>query len=104
MCIFQGIPIKHFCSYAKHTIVHNQVLAIMLTLEFGMVSHIELNSSLSFKHVSFWCPFLDLHLTIHHSNIDVQILEHKDVYRIHSCSKLMEGEMYFSIMHIIIIN
>ena len=28
-------------------------------------------SSMSFKHMSFWGPFLDSHLTTHHSNAGV---------------------------------
>ena len=29
----------------------------------------EANSSISFEHVSLWCPFLDPHLTTNHTNI-----------------------------------
>lgn len=28
---------------------------------------------MSFEHMSFWCLFLDLHLTMHHSNLGFQL-------------------------------
>jgi hypothetical protein len=46
----------------------------MLTMEFTMVSIFLAPSLISFQHLSFWCPFLDPHLTAHHSNIGVQII------------------------------
>ena len=47
---------------------------LMLTIEPRMVSIFWARSPISLEHISFWCPFLDTHLTIYYSNIFVQII------------------------------
>ena len=45
---------------------------LLLTIEPGMVNRFLARSPISFKHMMpFWCPFIDPHLTAHHSNIGV---------------------------------
>ena len=44
----------------------------MLTIEPRVVNKSCARSHISFKHMSFWCPFLDPHLTGHHPNIGVR--------------------------------
>ena len=44
---------------------------IMLIIESIMVNNLWATSPISFKHVSFWYPFLKPHLIMHHSNIGV---------------------------------
>ena len=46
----------------------------MVTIERRIVSIFWARSSISFEHMSFWCPFLDPHLTTCHANIGVQII------------------------------
>ena len=43
-----------------------QVLPIMMNVESRMVSIFRARSPFSFIHVSFWCQFLDPHLTTYH--------------------------------------
>jgi hypothetical protein len=40
----------------------------MLTVEPKSVSSFWTHGSISFKHIYFWCPFLNPHLTTYHSN------------------------------------
>ena len=58
------------CSLSDHI----DLSQLMLTIEPRMVSIVWACSPISLEHTSFWCPFLDTHLTIHHSNIFVQII------------------------------
>ena len=37
----------------------------------GVIAISETISSISLKHMSLWYPFLELHLTMHHSNIGI---------------------------------
>ena len=46
----------------------------MFIIEPKMVNIFWACNPISFKHMSFRCPFLGLHLTTHHSNIGVQIV------------------------------
>jgi hypothetical protein len=52
--------------------LHTSPPSIMLTNEPRMVNKFWAHGPISFKHMSFWCLFFDLHLPIHHSNIGVQ--------------------------------
>ena len=46
-----------------------EVLLIMLIMEPRMANKFWARSPISFKHIMpFWCPFLDPHITTHHSN------------------------------------
>ena len=50
----------------------------LLSLEW--LTHFEHIRPISFKQISFWCPFLDPHLTTHQSNIGVHMLEVLDLH------------------------
>ena len=73
----------------------------MLTIESRMVSRFWARSAISLKHISFWCPFLDLHLSMYHSNVGVQIIamlvQHNylstEFYNFHSHSYLETSEI-----------
>ena len=48
---------------------------ITQTMEPRMNKIFWAHNPISFKHISVWCPFWDLHLTTHHSNVGAHILE-----------------------------
>ena len=39
-----------------------------------MVFIISTSGTIFSKHMSFWCPYLDLHLTTHHPQIDAKLM------------------------------
>ena len=47
---------------------------ILLIIELKMVNTFWASSPISYKHMSFWCPFLDPHLITCHSHAGVQII------------------------------
>ena len=53
-------------------------------VEFGVVNIFRAHNLISFKHIMFfWCPFLDPHLTTHHSNIGVHFSGVLDEHCVH---------------------
>ena len=46
----------------------------MLTIDSRMVNTFQARSPISFKHITFWCMFLDPHLTIYYLNIGVHMI------------------------------
>ena len=68
---FRSLSMWRFsCSLNGH-----RGLPTMLTIEPRMIIIFGAPSSISFKHLSFWIPFLEPHLTTSHSNICVQLRE-----------------------------
>ena len=72
---FRVYPIHYQCEDSLDIkwsmVIH--VLLNMLTIELRMVDILRARKLISSKHVSFWCPFLDSHLTTLHSNIGVKL-------------------------------
>lgn len=64
--------LNHYPS--EHSCAHEVVIQIMLTVELRITSILGAHSPISFKFIAFWCPFLDLHLTPYHLNIQVSRL------------------------------
>ena len=48
---------------------------ILLTIEPRMFNHFWARSPVSFQHIPLWFPFLNLHITTHHSNKGVRLRE-----------------------------
>ena len=48
--------------------------SLMLTIVSRMINNF-LAHSLIFQHIPFWCPFLDLHPTMHQSKVGVYLKE-----------------------------
>ena len=63
-----------------------------------MVSIFWACSPISFKHMSFWCPFLDPHLIIYHWNIDVHNFDTLEYVKSNlTCQSLDRLVSYFGI-------
>ena len=65
--------------------------SIMLTTEHRKINIFWARTSISFKHISFWCLFLDPHLPSYHSNIGVQILAMFDLGTPTSCKMVSKN-------------
>ena len=72
----------------------------MLTIELRMVSTFWARTPISFKHKSFWCPFVDPHLTPYHQNIGVQIIAKLELGM--STLHCLHGQMVFNTVKCII--
>ena len=72
----------------------------MLTIELRMVSTFWARTPISFKHKSFWCPFVDPLLTPYHQNIGVQIIAKLELGT--STLHCLHGQTVFNIVKCIV--
>lgn len=51
-------------------------------------------SPISFRHISFWCTFLDPYLTTHHFNVDVQLREVTELGLLKGSSAVLPARLF----------
>ena len=69
------VPHYYLSKWRFFCLVNDNVgLTIMLTIELKMVSVFWARRPISFKHMLFWCLFLDPHQSTFHSNIGVHLI------------------------------